>query len=979
MTARFATILTVLLTSSPARPAAPLRVLIISGQNNHDWKSTTPVLEKLYDDCPRFEADVTLEPAKCDAKMLAKYDLIFTNWTNWPRIKERAWGATAEKAVLDFVRGGKGFVVLHAASTPFSTWPEYRALVGSWWEMGRTGHGPYHEFKVTIAEADHPVTRGMKAFTIADELWHRVGNDGKLQPLCEALAAKAKGGSGNVEPVIHHRSFGKGRCFHVILGHDAKAIRNVALSTLLLRGAEWAATGKVTIPLPANWPGSADPFEKLATYKVGQSRLALTAVAELVRKATADPAARSAVAAKLTELLKSGATKDAKGFACEQLSIVGSDACVPAVAALLADAELSHMARFALERIPGEAAAAALRGSLDKASGLSLVGAINSVARRRDGKAVAGVAKHATAADRDVAAAALAALGRIGTEPAAAALADAQKKAPPELKRAAARGALECAWRLLGDGKADPAARIFTQLRAEDQPRLVRVSAFAGLLAAEPDKAPGRVVKALADPDRLVVTRAAEFVAASRGAEATRTYAAVLPKLPAAGKKLLLAALAERGDTAASAAVAAEAGDADPAVRAAALAALGSVGDASAARLLVRKATTAQDAERQAASGALLRLKADGVDAAILAAMKTAPPLVQVELIGVLSGRLARSAVGAMLTAAVDREPPVRQAAVAALAVLAGPDDLPALVKLLGKVSTDADRAALERIIVAVCRGIEDDAKRSSAVLAAVDGASTPAKVSLIRVLGRLGGAAPLAAVRKAAKETQADIHDAAVRALAGWPDAAPAGDLLEIARKADTLAHHVLALRGLARMAGLPGALPVKLLTDALAAAKRDEEKTMLRIAVEKAHWAMNFTAITPLGKATSPDGLEPDGGSDGDQAAIDGRPDTYWDEQDGAKVYRLVVALPKARMVAAVRIMGYEHQNYSPKDFEVLCDGKVVKKVTGAQYTDNLFRVEFPATECKTLELKITGYYGKSPGVRELEIFAPAQPPGK
>ena len=111
----------------------------------------------------------------------------------------------------------------------------------------------------------------------------------------------------------------------------------------------------------------------------------------------------------------------------------------------------------------------------------------------------------------------------------------------------------------------------------------------------------------------------------------------------------------------------------------------------------------------------------------------------------------------------------------------------------------------------------------------------------------------------------------------------------------------------------------------------------------------------------------------------AIDGRPETYWDEQDNAKVYRLVVTLPHASKVAAVRIMGYEHHNYSPKDFEILCDGKAVKKITGAQYKNNLLTVEFPATPCKTLELKITGYYGKSPGIRELEVFAPTRIPGK
>ena len=101
----------VLLAVGGAVGAEPLRVLILSGRSNHNWKQTTPELLKLYQDSPRFVADVTEDPTTCTADVLAKYDVLVSNWCAWPDVNGRQWGPQAEKAFLDFVRSGKGFVV----------------------------------------------------------------------------------------------------------------------------------------------------------------------------------------------------------------------------------------------------------------------------------------------------------------------------------------------------------------------------------------------------------------------------------------------------------------------------------------------------------------------------------------------------------------------------------------------------------------------------------------------------------------------------------------------------------------------------------------------------------------------------------------------------------------------------------------------------------------------------------------------------
>ena len=133
------------------------------------------------------------------------------------------------------------------------------------------------------------------------------------------------------------------------------------------------------------------------------------------------------------------------------------------------------------------------------------------------------------------------------------------------------------------------------------------------------------------------------------------------------------------------------------------------------------------------------------------------------------------------------------------------------------------------------------------------------------------------------------------------------------------------------------------------------------------------NMVNIAPQGVATSPDGLEKDGAAGGDQAAIDGDPDTYWDEEDGKQLYRLVVTFKQPEKIAAVSILGYAHHNFAPKDFEILCDGKAVKKVANAQYDDNFLVIALDEVSCTTVELKITGYYGGSPAIRELGIYRP------
>jgi uncharacterized protein len=224
-------------------PKKTIRVLLLTGRNNHDWQQTTPALKSIYNDSGRFTVDVITDASTWTPKSLARYDVIVSNWTNFPS-KERAWGTEAEATFMNFVRQGKGFVVFHAASACFETWPEFHTLIDATWGKN-TGHGIPHSFEVAITDTNHPITSGLRPFSITDELWHRMSIQPSAHVLCKAYSSHEHGGTGQMEPVAFCTEFGKGRCFNLVLGHDVNAMNNLGWTTLMLRGTEWAATGKV--------------------------------------------------------------------------------------------------------------------------------------------------------------------------------------------------------------------------------------------------------------------------------------------------------------------------------------------------------------------------------------------------------------------------------------------------------------------------------------------------------------------------------------------------------------------------------------------------------------------------------------------------------------------------------------------------------------------------------------------------------------
>jgi HEAT repeat protein len=314
------------------------------------------------------------------------------------------------------------------------------------------------------------------------------------------------------------------------------------------------------------------------------------------------------------------------------------------------------------------------------------------------------------------------------------------------------------------------------------------------------------VIDALKSNDPAMQTGAIALVRDIPGSEVTKALAKELPNLPAAAQVQLLSALADRGDPASLPAVKDAAGAADESVRIAALKAVGQLGDASCVTMLARKAAQSRGQEQKAAQESLYRLRGEAVDRAILAELSSAEPDVKMELIQAVGQRNIVSGVPALLETAKDEDTKVQRESFKVLKTVAGPERLPALVKLLIHLESTSVRNEAEKTIAAIAHKIEDKDRQAEAVLDALPAVEdVQAKRSLYSVLGKIGDDSALAVLRPALRSSNAEIQVAAIRALSDWPNAKPAEDLLKVAETSDNKVHRILALRGFVRLLGLP------------------------------------------------------------------------------------------------------------------------------------------------------------------------------
>jgi hypothetical protein len=281
-------IMALIASAEPLVSQARVKVMILTGQSNqyHNWAVSSAALKRMLDDAGRFDVTVVTSPAKGQdmsafKPVFADYGAVLMDYEgdDWPEATRRAFA--------EYIRGGGGLVLAHAADNAFPKWPEFLEIsgVGGWggrdetwgpkvrWRDGKMAldvtpgnamHPAKHDFLIVSRATDHPIMKGLPAEWLhaSDEIYSQLRGPAKnLQVLATASAEKAKGGTGEHEPMFMTIQYGKGRVFHNTLGHvgptesaPVPSLSSVGYIVSIQRGTEWAATGAVTQDVPADFP-----------------------------------------------------------------------------------------------------------------------------------------------------------------------------------------------------------------------------------------------------------------------------------------------------------------------------------------------------------------------------------------------------------------------------------------------------------------------------------------------------------------------------------------------------------------------------------------------------------------------------------------------------------------------------------------------------------------------------------------------------
>ena len=268
----------------------PLSGVIITGQNNHNWPVSSEAIKLMLENSGLFSMDVAISPSAGEDMSsfsvdFSKYKFVVLDY-NGDR-----WPETMDEAFLEYVRGGGGVIIYHAADNAFPEWEEYNKIIalGGWgdrnedsgpyvyWKDGGLvkdtapgpggSHGARHEFVMNRRDRVHPIIKGLpeRWKHAEDELYDRMRGPGDIKDLLyTAWAPEEKGGSGREEPLVFTVGYGKGRIIHIMLGHagdsleDNPAMQCAGFQVLMLRSAEWCATGKVSQKVPGDFPTDAE-------------------------------------------------------------------------------------------------------------------------------------------------------------------------------------------------------------------------------------------------------------------------------------------------------------------------------------------------------------------------------------------------------------------------------------------------------------------------------------------------------------------------------------------------------------------------------------------------------------------------------------------------------------------------------------------------------------------------------------------------
>ena len=587
-------------------------------------------------------------------------------------------------------------------------------------------------------------------------------------------------------------------------------------------------------------PASLDPILKaLATFDGGIDSAPFWALRDYVYAHRDDPAARAQCESALLAFLGGKATPTAKMAVCRHLRLIGGDKSVPVLAKMLASTDTSDMALYALAKIPGPATDQALRAALASTTGAVQISVINTLGVRGAREAVPALTPFLGQPKADAAKAAAYVLGRLGGPASAAALSKALAAAPADLKVVLAASLLACGEQFVKDKDLSAAAPLYDKVLAANLSPAMNRAAMRGRITSAGDKAVDILIGALQGNDAARQDAAVLKIRDVIPPDAIGPICSMYPVLSERARITLLPVLAGYPKSAVLPLILATAKGDAPAVRLAALKAMEIAGDASVVPFLAETGAKARGAEQAAARSALASIKGQDVDAAILDALVAKiNEDIQSELLLAVSERRIFAAKSVVSSFLADSSPRLRLQAVKGLRTIGTPSDIPAVLDRMLKCEEGGELLETQNTAAALAFKIANPDERAGAVKARLAEEKSPAgRARLIAVLGRIGDDSSLPQVRAALAAGDADVVDAAVRALSAWPTGTPIEDIWKIAKTSANDTHKLLALQGFIRLtAAAKYRLPEAVVGDlkiASEAARRPEEKRLILAAL--------------------------------------------------------------------------------------------------------------------------------------------------
>ena len=536
---------------------------------------------------------------------------------------------------------------------------------------------------------------------------------------------------------------------------------------------------------------------------------------------------------KLVAVIKSNAEIKEKMDACRLLSIVGTKDAIAPLVALLGDEQLSHMARYGLEPIPESAVDDAFRNALGKLKGRPLVGVIGSIGVRRDAKAVeplkAMLMQHDL--DDDVTSAIVRALGKIGNLEASEILTTALEHTSGENQLAVCEGLFRCAESLVSQGKRREAVAIYDQMRKLNSPHQVRAGALRGAILASSNGL--RLLQQfLRSDDYILFSAAVQTAQEMTGTGVAKALTSELDKLPADNQILVIQTLGKRGDAEALPALFTLAKSGAKSVRIAAIQSMSEIGDAAAVPVLVDILNDGDSEIAQAAQESLASVPGHQADQAVTEMINSSQVSQRLTALELVSRRRMTSSIPALLKAAADNDQKIRSSALRKVGELGSLTELPALLDLLIKFKSSQDLEAVKRALSAICTKADNPETYTTRLTGLLGRVQPMQKVALLHVLGVIGGADSLDAVRAEVTNANEVVREAAISALCSWKTADAAPHLLALAKDSPFSSRKTTTLRGyinLIRDESLSTVKKLEMCRQANALIQRNEEKKLL------------------------------------------------------------------------------------------------------------------------------------------------------